>query len=413
MTSRKVFKSKKPTHRGRKELIVLSILASICLSTIYVYTYFLYPSIVSPDLPTITILCNDEINRDSDVDCIFEMDSERINANIRLRGETASKYPKKSYRLELSVQKALLGMRKDDDWILFALYNDHQRLNTKLSMDIWNSLDEDNPTAILPKTRYVKLYLNAEFQGLYLLAEKNDRKLFKLDKAQNNIDSSLIFQAKYWTTLNKYEKQCWEQDWPNEDEDIFIMDEILTELISFINNTPDDIFFDPNIGIYSKFDKLNLIDFYVFNFFIQHKDFWSKNYFIARNTNPSKFFLIPWDFDSCIGGRWDLYSAKENRELTIREKNRLFDRLLSNDNFRQDCNNRWIDLRESVWKEEKIVNKLSDNYEEIDDILEIELKMWQRERKKKEEIEVDKHIKDLFQWISDRLIFCDSYFSEL
>jgi len=408
-----VFKSRKPTHRGKKELIVFSILASLCLSTIYVYTHFLYPSTISSNLPTIHILCNDEISRDSYVDCIFELDSERIEGTIKLRGATASKYPKKSYRIELSTQKALLGLRKDDDWILFALYNDHQRLNTKLSMDIWNSLEDDNPTAILPKTRYIKLYLNAEFQGLYLLAEKDNRDLFKLDDAQNNIDSSLIFQAKYWTTLNEYDKQSWEQDWPKEDKDIFIMDEIMTELISFINNTPDNIFFDPNHGIYSKFDKLNLIDFYLFNFFIQHKDFWSKNYFIVRQTNPSKFFLIPWDFDSSIGGRWDLYSAKENREVTIREKNELFNRLLSNDNFRQDCNNRWIELRQSIWKEEKIMDMLSDNYEEIKDILEIELKMWQRERNEKKKIDVDKDINDLFQWISDRLTFCDLAFSEI
>jgi len=408
-----VFKSRKPTHRGKKELIVFSILASLCLSTIYVYTHFLYPSTISSNLPTIHILCNDEISRDSYVDCIFELDSERIEGTIKLRGATASKYPKKSYRIELSTQKALLGLRKDDDWILFALYNDHQRLNTKLSMDIWNSLEDDNPTAILPKTRYIKLYLNAEFQGLYLLAEKDNRDLFKLDDAQNNIDSSLIFQAKYWTTLNEYDKQSWEQDWPKEDKDIFIMDEIMTELISFINNTPDNIFFDPNHGIYSKFDKLNLIDFYLFNFFIQHKDFWSKNYFIVRQTNPSKFFLIPWDFDSSIGGRWDLYSANENREVTIREKNELFNRLLSNDNFRQDCNNRWIELRQSIWKEEKIMDMLSDNYEEIKDILEIELKMWQRERNEKKKIDVDKDINDLFQWISDRLTFCDLAFSEI
>ena len=408
-----MFKSRKPTHRGKKELIVFSILASLCLSTIYVYTHFLYPSTISSNLPTIHILCNDEISRDSYVDCIFELDSERIEGTIKLRGATASKYPKKSYRIELSTQKALLGLRKDDDWILFALYNDHQRLNTKLSMDIWNSLEDDNPTAILPKTRYIKLYLNAEFQGLYLLAEKDNRDLFKLDDAQNNIDSSLIFQAKYWTTLNEYDKQSWEQDWPKEDKDIFIMDEIMTELISFINNTPDNIFFDPNHGIYSKFDKLNLIDFYLFNFFIQHKDFWSKNYFIVRQTNPSKFFLIPWDFDSSIGGRWDLYSANENREVTIREKNELFNRLLSNDNFRQDCNNRWIELRQSIWKEEKIMDMLSDNYEEIKDILEIELKMWQRERNEKKKIDVDKDINDLFQWISDRLTFCDLAFSEI
>jgi spore coat protein CotH len=347
------------------------------------------------------------------VECIIELDSERVDANIRLRGDTASKYPKKSYRLELQDPKALFGLRKDDDWILFALYNDHQRLNTKMSMDLWRSLSDDNPTAILPRTKYVNLYLNGKFHGLYLLAEKDDRRLFEFDDAQNTLDSSLIFQAKYWTTLSKYEKNCWEQDWPNEDEGLYIMDQILSDLISFINDTSDDLFFDPFTGIYSKIDKLNLLDFYIFNFFIQHKDFWSKNYFIVRDSSPSKFFLIPWDFDSSIGGRWGLYDAKENRESTIRDKNVLYDRLLNNVGFKQACKERWIDLRENLWSEDFILEMAFENFEEIKDILEIELDMCKRDNEKDNNISLDEEIDDLLQWFSDRLAFCDIYFSEL
>jgi spore coat protein CotH len=184
-------------------------------------------------------------------------------------------------------------------------------------------------------------------------------------------------------------------------------------LISFINDTSDDLFFDPFTGIYSKIDKLNLLDFYIFNFFIQHKDFWSKNYFIVRDSSPSKFFLIPWDFDSSIGGRWGLYDAKENRESTIRDKNVLYDRLLNNVGFKQACKERWIDLRENLWSEDFILEMAFENFEEIKDILEIELDMWKRDNEKDNNISLDEEIDDLLQWFSDRLAFCDIYFSEL
>ena len=412
MISRKEFKSKNPPRRWKKEIILFTTIAFLMISTIYIYTYFLYPSFKASNLPAIHIVCDKEINDKTYVDCIIELESDRVKADIKLRGETAYKYPKKSYRLQLADPKALLGMRKDDDWILFSLYNDHQRLNTKLSMDIWRSLDSDNPTAILPRSRYVKLFINGNFIGLYLLAEKEDRRLFKLDDSQNNIYSSFIFQAKYWTILDKYDKTCWEQDWPNEDEGIFIIDYILPDLISFINDTSDEVFFNPINGIYSKFDKLNLIDFYIFNFFIQHKDFWSKNYFIVRQTYPNKLFLIPWDFDSSIGGRWGLYDAEENRESTIREKNILYNRLLNNDDFKHDCKNRWIDLRENIWTDNFLLDMASDNYEEIKDILELELKMWKRESNNKKNFDINQEINELYHWISDRLDFCDLYFSE-
>ena len=85
------------------------------------------------------------------------------------------------------------------------------------------------------------------------------------------------------SNFRKYENSAWQQDWPNEDEGIFIMDEIMTDLFNFVSNTSDEVFFDSRTGIYSKFDKLNLIDFFLYNFFISHKDFWNTNYFIRGN----------------------------------------------------------------------------------------------------------------------------------
>ena len=39
-----------------------------------------------------------------------------------------------------------------------------------------------------------------------------------------------------------------------------IMDEIMTDLVFFIHNSSDELFFNPIYGIFAKFDKLNLID---------------------------------------------------------------------------------------------------------------------------------------------------------
>ena len=107
---------------------------------------------------------------------------------------------------------------------LFANYLDFTRMRVKLSFDLWGTLGSTNPTAILPESENVCLYLNGEFQGLYLLAERPDRKLFDLDSSLNGNNSSLIFQSKGETTFNKYIKNKWEQDWPNI-EDINIIDE--------------------------------------------------------------------------------------------------------------------------------------------------------------------------------------------
>ena len=414
-----LFKNRVPTRNWKKEFQVLIFGSSLLISAL-MYYYFIYESDEFPlYLPSIYVSCNEKINKDDYVNCSFELvDNEDLSNNInpmmakiKIRGDMNAIRKKKGYRIELSRNSALLGMRNDDDWALFALYMDPERMRIKTSFELWNSLFSSDPTAILPESRYVNLFLNEKFQGLYLLAEKQDKKLFGLDQAQNNIDSSLIFQSQEPTYFREYEIGTWEQDWPNEDEGIYIMDEIMTDLFDFVNNTSNEIFFDPNIGIYSKFDKMNLIDNFIFNFFILHGDFWYNNYFIIRNTNPNKYFICPWDFDCSFGHTGhEEYAPNLNSESEIREKNELFNRLLNNGEFRQDCNDRWFNLRRTIWDKDIIFETLFEIYGEIEHILEIELKMWKPNLFKKK-FNLDDYVSELFDWIEERLIFCDSYFS--
>ncbi len=412
MTNPERFENKVPQHKAKKELILFTLIGSIMLSTFFYYNFIQNPTFIPSNIPAIYILCNDEINSEDYVDCVFDLNHESIDAKIKFRGVTNANRAKKGYRIELLERKSLLGMRIDNDWILFSLIKDHGRMNVKLSMDLWRSLKSENPTAILPATRYVRLYLNEKFQGLYLLSEKNDRRLFELDTRQRDFDTSFIFQVKFRTTLKEYEKILWEQDYPNL-EDINVMDVIAPNLLFFINNSTDSEFFNPSNGIYSKFDKLNLIDFFVFNFFILHKDFWNRNYFIIRNTIPSKLLLVPWDFDGSFGTYSSLiYDSTENPELEISEKNELFNRLMKNEQFMEECKEHWFYLREKLWTEDFILDKVSEMYEEIRDILEIELSMWDPNTIKEKDFELNEYAKYLFDWIPERLEFCDLYFSE-
>ena len=135
----------------------------------------------------------------------------------------------------------------------------------------------------------------------------------------------------------------------------------------------------------------------------------------VRNTYPSKFFLVPWDFDGCFGQKGiEKFSPTEDYLSLIKDVNGLYERLLDNEEFKLECKNRWNYLRENLWTEEYILNKLSDIYEEIEDILEIEVFKWKRSIEREddgEEFIIDDYINDLFQWIPERLDFCDEFFS--
>lgn len=432
MSNLKGFINKQPIHR-KKIRYGITLIGMIIISTIFCYTYIINSPAFINDIPRINITYEDKPDFVDFVDCTFEMISENsedniepLKAKLKLKGNPASWRDKKSYRLEFPKQISILGMRKDDDWSLLGMFSDYTRMRTKLATDLWRNLEPENPTAILPDMKYVCLYINNEFEGLYLIAERTDRRLFDLDDSIKSIYSSLIFQAKYRTNFREYINDRWEQDWPNEDEDIYIMDEILIDLFEFINNSNDEDFYDPNTGIYTIFDKLNLIDFYLYNFFILHGDFWYKNYFLIRNTYPNKFYLIPWDFDSSLGQHgWLLYDSDINPDNNIKKNHALFNRLLANERFIQDCKNRWNQLREEIWTDSLITEMLSDIYEEIKDVLEFEMELWEPETVEDEpeddwpdiviystkDFDLDEYIKELFRWIPERLVFCDTYFS--
>ena len=379
----------------------------ILVGTVFYYSYENRTPQIPENIPKFYITCQQRINKYSYRDCVVDLEQDSTIAEIKIRGAFNALFDKVGYRIRLSEQKSFLGMRSDDDWQLFAMYLDYPHMRVKLCFDIWRSLEETNPTAILPDSEYVNVYLNEEYIGLYLLTEKNDRKLFGLDRGQNNLDSSLIFQLKAFSDLRTYDEAVWEQDLPIA-EDNTIMNYVITSLIGFINNSNDAEFFDPNIGVYSKFDFQNLVDFYVYNYFTLHLDFWNKNYFIMRDTNPNKFFLIPWDFDGSLGQWGEVkFSADTNLEDSIREKNALFNRLLNDNHFIEACKVRWFELRKDLWTENYLMDMLFETYEKIKESIKLSMELYDMEDN------MDNYVNYLIQWIPDRIYFCDSYFTDL
>jgi len=100
---------------------------------------------------------------DGQVDCVDR------EGQIRGRGNaTWTYYEKKPYLITLSSDKPVLGMESASKWVLLANAVDETNLNNKLVHD----LAEECGFCWMPDCRYVDVYLNGEYNGLYLLFEK-------------------------------------------------------------------------------------------------------------------------------------------------------------------------------------------------------------------------------------------------
>lgn len=89
-------------------------------------------------------------------------------SEIKGRGNATFGYYKKPYQIKLSKKTALLGMDKAKTWILLAGYTDQTALHNALAFTLGDELGI--PYNI--EYRFINLYIDNEYRGLYIICEK-------------------------------------------------------------------------------------------------------------------------------------------------------------------------------------------------------------------------------------------------
>ncbi len=110
---------------------------------------------------------------------------------IEIRGMSSAGYPKKQYGFETRNENgsnnnvSLMGLPKENDWILFAPYLDKTFLRNVLTYDLARCMGH-----YASRTRYCELFLNGRYRGLYVLMEKIKRDSNRVNIAR--LDSTMI-----------------------------------------------------------------------------------------------------------------------------------------------------------------------------------------------------------------------------
>lgn len=84
------------------------------------------------------------------------------------RGQSTWEEEKKSYNIRLDGPADLLGMGAAENWVLLSNSKDASHIRNKMVFDFAAGVD----LAFSPDSRWVDLYLNGEYAGLYLLCER-------------------------------------------------------------------------------------------------------------------------------------------------------------------------------------------------------------------------------------------------
>ena len=108
---------------------------------------------------------------------------------IETRGNSTQGFQKKTYSIELwnsddeDTSASLLGMGKEEDWILHAMVIDKSQVRIPFSFYVFKRMGH-----YASNWRYVELIIDNDYRGLYILCEKIKRDDDRVDIAKLDED---------------------------------------------------------------------------------------------------------------------------------------------------------------------------------------------------------------------------------
>ena len=327
--------------------------------------------------------------------------SEVYELTVRGRGNSSFKMPKYGMKLEFKDKVSLFGMPKNRDWALVANFGDKSHLRNYMA----TRLSEWLGMPYTPRCRFVEVYLNRKYVGLYLLSET-----VKVAKNRVNIeenDTTFLFEKENDKKIDEpfirssigYAFHVKSPKNPSE-ESLELLRSHLDDFETYIlrYDTAD------TGGIAKWIYMEDFLPYYWVQEYSKNEDaIFARSIFMTWQKGGQIHFGPIWDFDISFGN--------ESRELNRKYENwhirnyRWFYYFFKDEGIRSQVRQYWFDHREtfyalidSVPVYEKIIAKavkneyrrwpimsntenwaLKDPYEDYDEAIEV-MVQWMKDR---------------------------------
>ncbi|MEG0766571.1 MAG: CotH kinase family protein [Clostridia bacterium] len=242
---------------------------------------------------------------------------ERLTVGFRLRGNRSRWFPQPAYLMKLydspyldaqKENRRLLGMRKDNRWVLTTTYGDPSWMRTSFPTAILKEIYRD---VQYPHTttdmRYVELFFNDVYRGLYLLREPIDRKQLDLPKTVTPGKGAALIKYAYQgptvfatpdtAAFQSAEYADSEIKYPEGLENYAPYWEAYCKLI-----TARDTAEKTGGVIGTVYDKENVVDTFLFETLVGDIDTQDTNFYVLIPDLASpQMIIVPWDYDISLG----------------------------------------------------------------------------------------------------------------
>ena len=301
---------------------------------------------------------------------------------IHIRGNSTRNDPKKNFRLTLYRQgtnrendTALLGLRADGDWILYAAYGDQEKVRVVFSSNLWmDSCARNNSFGLVNgmEYRFTEVILNGSYQGLYALGYPIDAKQMEITADQRGEYDEFLFKKTSWGAPVKTDARSdgYELQFT---VDEFVKNNGLAVLDSYyagLLNTSEE----NRADLYTHTDMDTAVDIFLFLEMAQGNDHIIpgtdsvKNIFVTIKIDEKWdriTLFTPWDLDAVWGNGF--FEGFTEHEYTIQPTdNRYVMRLnpvyrllaMGDEEMADRVRGRYAELRAGEWSDEALSLRL-------------------------------------------------------
>ncbi len=265
--------------------------------------------------------CSVTVSNTEESDCFSG-----VNALLRGRGNSSWTYDKKGFRLKFDSKISMLGSGyKSKTWVFISNHGDPSLIRNMIAYDLSDRFGGLDYTV---EHKYVDIYVDGEYYGLFMMTDKidvGDGKL-ELDKTIDPDPSKTAFIIEvgastavdnyvkgvdYVALANDYDRGYYlnypETDDPAYDPDVHLV---------YIENYLNDCLAALSEGNWDKICELMDVDSFVDHYIIQelflNKDgFWRSVYFY-KEPNGKLFAGPVWDLDQGAGNAVEFYASGKN-----------------------------------------------------------------------------------------------------
>ncbi len=373
------------------------------------------------------------------------------NIGIETRGNSTQGFEKKSYNLEAWTNDGadmdfdFFGFGSSEDWILHAMVIDKSQLRIPLCFDLFREMGH-----YAARWKFVEVFLNAEYRGLYIFTEKIKRdksrvdiaKLDADDLAGDSLTGGYILRID-WLDLEdeEFDEQLF-SEYPSVGGDEMIYqwyypkgDRIAEAQKSYIT----DQIFQFESAVFSEdytnsagkrytdlIDLKSFADFILINEFAKNSDGYKLSSYLRKDKDSKNSKLVAgpiWDFDQTFGlsvvcsshdpTGWTYLQNQEGCE-DLETMPAWWEEIMADPEFQHYINCRYTELRTSVLSETFLDQWITNHEQFIEQARIRNFDLWEFIG---EEIWIepdpfpqtyDEEIEYLKSWITERLAWMDS-----